>query len=521
MKAQHILLLLFCSHLFISNSYAAALKKKPELGISAAIEKGRKLIDDKKYRQSVLYFYNLIYNASDISEPNKLISKYYLGLALNRSQLYQTASFSLLSSSLSSDKKLSNKSFEQLVKAADALNDQSLLDYSFKKTNIDNITEIGREYFYNNLAKISLDASDPKMALSYVDKTLFINPENEEATYLKGLAYIKQNDNAAARPALEKIFHKYEFATAENSQKKDEATVALARANYNLQNWKTALDLYRKIPKDSRLYRQVLLEISWTYFRSNQFRSALSTIHSLNTPYYENFYDPESLVLRSIILLFICQPSDLEKSISFFNRYYVTAYDSLKEWNSQNYNDEKHFIAVEKVLKALSKNKNLTKNTTELPYFIFRSILEDPEVRVKVAYLNNIKKEQIALKSKFNVPAAKNFKNYSNKILNSRIRTVALEVGSLVKNQLQKFERELSDYITQFDFINYEYLDLKKNLAAQKTYETPQEASDGEKETRQFYIQSGFQYYPFEGEYWRDEIGNYQYLGKNQCGKNE
>ncbi|MNT91393.1 hypothetical protein D3C72_2324820 [compost metagenome] len=34
---------------------------------------------------------------------------------------------------------------------------------------------------------------------------------------------------------------------------------------------------------------------------------------------------------------------------------------------------------------------------------------------------------------------------------------------------------------------------------------------------RKFYIQNGYEYYPFQGEYWLDEIGNYHYLGKQSC----
>ena len=37
--------------------------------------------------------------------------------------------------------------------------------------------------------------------------------------------------------------------------------------------------------------------------------------------------------------------------------------------------------------------------------------------------------------------------------------------------------------------------------------------------TRDFYAQNGYRYWPFEGEYWRDEIGSYQYVGVNRCEK--
>jgi hypothetical protein len=43
------------------------------------------------------------------------------------------------------------------------------------------------------------------------------------------------------------------------------------------------------------------------------------------------------------------------------------------------------------------------------------------------------------------------------------------------------------------------------------------EASMDENVSREFYIKNGYEYYPFKGEYWLDEIGNYHYLGKQSC----
>ena len=38
-----------------------------------------------------------------------------------------------------------------------------------------------------------------------------------------------------------------------------------------------------------------------------------------------------------------------------------------------------------------------------------------------------------------------------------------------------------------------------------------------DKQDRSFYVQNGYEYYPFQGEYWLDEVGNYHYLGKQSC----
>ena len=35
--------------------------------------------------------------------------------------------------------------------------------------------------------------------------------------------------------------------------------------------------------------------------------------------------------------------------------------------------------------------------------------------------------------------------------------------------------------------------------------------------SRDFFVQNGFEFYPFQGEYWLDELGNYHYVGTQSC----
>ena len=67
-------------------------------------------------------------------------------------------------------------------------------------------------------------------------------------------------------------------------------------------------------------------------------------------------------------------------------------------------------------------------------------------------------------------------------------------------------------------FIRYEMITgrkdtLKKKIAGKET----ESQQIDEKNDRQFYIQNGYEYYPFQGEYWLDEVGNYHFLGKQSC----
>ena len=504
-------LILLSTFLFAQLSYSAPA--------ASPVDQGLNFYKQKNYRQAALLFYKAAYS-SPANDKSKLAAKYYLGLTLNKMKLHQVASFPLVSAAQGNNLSVSTKSFEQIVKASDALDDKSLLYYSLKKTKVEDLAEIGKELFYNRLADMYLDDNNPDRAMAELGKVLAINPENEEALYLKGLTFIKKNDPSSAIVNYEKLYKRYQDKPA-TSVKKAEATMALARSHYNSKHWADAISLYREIPKDNDLYRQAQAELTWSLFRAAQFRSALSVVQSLNTPYYENFYNPEALVLRSLILLFICQTEDLEKSVQLFQKNYLSTLNVLNVWNGSNYSAIEHYKEVEQTLSQLKKiqDGNLPVFKGRLPFFVLRSILEEPDIKLKVSYLNKIKLEKRSLYVQFQ--GSQSFLKFGTKIIDARIKNISAEIGEMIKAQLQEKEVELSEFASQFEFINYEMLNLKKEQAKKKAIasaDAPVASPQVNKnDKREFYIQNGYQYYPFQGEFWRDEIGNYQYVGVNRC----
>lgn len=487
---------------------------------ASLVDEGLKFYKQKNYKQAAILFYKASY-VSQKNEKNKLAAKYYFGLTLNKLKLYQVASFPLVSAAQGDNVGISKKAFEQIVKASDALDDKSLLYYSLKKTKVEDLAEIGKELFFNRLGDMLLEDNKSDQALVELNKALELNPENEEALYLKGLTYIKKNDSENAIIQYEKLLKKF-VDKPNTSRKKAEATIALARSHYNSKHWAEAINLYREIPKDNDLYRQTQVELTWALFRAAQFRSALSVVQSLNTPYYENFYNPEALVLRSLILLFICQADDLEKAIQLFQKNYLSTLSVINTWNNSNYSAMDHFKEVEQTLFQLKKiqNGNLPTLKGRLPFFVLRSILEEPDIKLKVSYLNKIRIEKRSLAVLFQGPESVGLVKFGTKIIDTRAKNISTEIGQMIKAQLAEKEEELSEYASQFEFINYELLNLKKEQAKKKANTNPESELANQinkNDKREFYIQNGYQYYPFQGEFWRDEIGNYQYVGVNRC----
>ena len=104
------------------------------------------------------------------------------------------------------------------------------------------------------------------------------------------------------------------------------------------------------------------------------------------------------------------------------------------------------------------------------------------------------------------------------RILNRRIQKARARAGRQVRAHLINLRADLLDLFEQEGFIRYEMINGKKEALKKKVAgkDLPTEQV-GESRNRDFYIQNGYEFWPFQGEYWLDELGNYFYVGQQSC----
>lgn len=486
-----------------------------------AISAAQKSFRDGQFRKSAVQFYNLAFTEKNLKPQEKSAARYYLGLSLMKLKMNQAAAFPLIITTRESSGTLAQKALQNLVVVSDRLNDTGLLDYTIRKVDPNNLGEVARDLYLNRLAQTQMNKGELDQALENLAAALRLQPHNEESLYLQGLIHLKKNQAEPAIASLSTLLDRYQSRPA-TDPKRGLASIALARAHYQGKNFKEAIDLYREIPKDHPAYRDSQIELTWSLFRSAQFRSAMSTIQTLHTPYYENFYDPESLILRAIILLFVCQNDEADKSLQNFTRNYTQAYSQIAQYNKAARTAESNYKQID----AARRHLNIIKKgaagnySGEIPFFVVRTLMDRGALKNKITYLKEIE-EEIKRAESLRQPSEKGLRTYIQKILLKRQANAQREAGQLLANSLRATEEELSVLSGDLNLLRYEVLNGKKKQARS---EYIKKVNNGEAHSRidhdnsrNFYISNGNRYWPFEGEYWRDEIGNYQYLGVNTC----
>jgi tetratricopeptide (TPR) repeat protein len=445
-------------------------------------------------------------------------AQFFLGLSLYRLQLKQTAAFPLVQLVREGSPDYKRKALDILVAIADSLDESSLLDYSLSKVTPDQLSETALGVVYYRLGEISLKSGQTDKAIASFQSSMEQKGVLENSLYSLALAYLIKKEPDKAIPLFSQLVEKYEKKSV-TDRKRGLAILGLARSYYQAHKWKEAVDAYRRIPKDHPFYRETLMELSWALFRSGRFRSALSPLQTLHTPYYSNFYDPESLLLHGIILLFSCRYSEVQPLIKSFDENYHPAIAKVQEWIQGARSAQDYFQELDKAYRTLSimkKTGNL-KTDSQIPFFIMRTILDETDLLREVRYLDRVRQEKALVAKILNTGTQKKLQAYSLKIIDGRIKAAKTRMAFRVQSHLKKKVDSFGEFADQFGFLKYETLNgLRTSLKSHIASGGDEQSVDSGR-TRDFYIRNGFRFWPFQGEYWRDEMGSYQYVGVNSC----
>lgn len=442
-----------------------------------------------------------------------LSGRYGFGVALIRLRLPHLASIPMMTVATQGTGKLQKKALDNLVKISYDTNDASLLNYSINKLTIEDLEETSQEIYYNRLAEYYHENKKFDQALQYLDAALKKNRENEKALHLAGLIYLKKN-----QPDKAAEFFKYLAAfwdrKAPNDETKGVALANYARALYQNRKLVEAEAIYRQIPKDHTLYRKVQMELAWTLFRAGKIRSALSALQTLHTPYYENFYDPESFILRSLILLFACQGDEAMKSVKAFDKNFAGLDAILSNWLERK-PDPASVISEIQTFQQKLKASNFDKKGA-LPFFVVRTLIDEYPLSGLLRSKNEILKEQQLFLKTFRKENTGRLAAYVKKAYAAKLRNLDKNIARVFNFKVAAFQNDYRDLESQVEFLKYEILEERKRASKAKIKANEIKKLD-DNEKRSFYVQNGYRYWPFNGEYWIDEIGNYQYLGVNRC----
>lgn len=279
------------------------------------------------------------------------------------------------------------------------------------------------------------------------------------------------------------------------------ALLGLGRLHYGRGEYAQARTAYESVPRYSRFWDQALFENGFARFQSDDYGGALGSLQALHAPQFEGAFQPESWILKATVYYYACLYDEVKTTLEAFEARYGPMARQL----------EPH--AHEDLELTLAFNLVAAENR-RLPAPVYLWIRQNERIQDVMRMLERVDAERRALVAR---PAWRGTRlvGETQSALEEVRGTLVQVGGQFARSRLLEAARNLRTFADQAELIRVQTaLDEKELLSAgvdqkalleRQAIYRPQ--SPGEE----------WEYWQFQGEFWRDEIGYYQYTLKRGC----
>jgi hypothetical protein len=339
-----------------------------------------------------------------------------------------------------------------------------------------------------------------------------------KAKFFEGVTYVRKYEGKPAVDAFKEILvigeeRPKQYSADDIDNYRELAQLQMARVFYSTQQFDTSIKYFEKLPQDSADWAESLFEASWAYYMKTLNSKALGNIHTLNAPYFENQFFPESELLKSVIYFKYCLYDQAEEAIQDFNDKYGPLKKNLEEMVAK-FDDNAEFYDYVKKVKA--GKAGLDDKTQRL----VMSVLNDKTLLKTFAWVDELNKE-LAMHAKSD--KAWQTTQVASEVLQEltvQQSVAAAEAGKVARDRIERLARELRSLTNDGLKIKYEILNGKAEKLSVDSLagKGVQQVSKSHKEEPIIVDDEHFQW-KFIGEYWMEELGYYRFKIRSRCPK--
>ncbi|MEZ4742152.1 MAG: hypothetical protein R3B45_06875 [Bdellovibrionota bacterium] len=302
---------------------------------------------------------------------------------------------------------------------------------------------------------------------------------------------------------------------AEGDWLREQANLNIARVHYETRRYREAIRYYAEINRESENWLDAIFEAAWAFFLMQNHNSTLGNIHTLQSPFFENRFFPESYILQAITFLRLCRYDEVKKSLVKFKDRYRPVLKDVKSFLAATKNNPKLLFQTVYDYRAGSLNKYRSAWAILDALSRTDSYLEAGRtIRFADSELARLSRAPRKWRASGLLDELETFLRKKKIASRSGVGKRLFDYGKTYYTYLN----ELSD---QTKLINAEMLLGKVDALRSKL----KLDNEGAKKSYNFIggmkplnVGQDLEYWPFEGEYWEDELGGYVYNIDDKCG---
>ena len=357
------------------------------------------------------------------------------------------------------------------------------------------------------------------------------------AVFFVGITHVRERRAQPAAKAFLSIIEKYDgklFLDDDEERFLNLAWLSLARIYYSTDHFESAMAAWEHVPQASEYYLDAAFEESWAFFQTDQLDRALGNIHTINSPYFDEFFYPESVVLKAVIYFGQCMYDDAQQTVTDFRVQYEPIQLEV-QGALDKFQDNESFFKFLRKLREMVASDELPEEAktaddqgpqgggTIMGFApdalnVIKGALGDRTLLRNLEYVEILEKEEKKLAQ---MPPM-----FINSAAGVRIqqdintaKTVAVDnTGNLARSRYERLLNEIQDLLNQATRVEIEIL---KALRGELDMEIRAEQAMSGPTVDEEEVESDAEHvlWPFEGEFWRDELGYYRQPIVNKCGR--
>jgi tetratricopeptide (TPR) repeat protein len=337
-----------------------------------------------------------------------------------------------------------------------------------------------------------------------------------KAKFFEGVTYVRKFEGKPAVDAFKEILvigqeHPKAYKEDDIENYNELAQLQMARVFYSTQQFDTSIKYFEKLDQNSLDWTESLFEASWAYYMKTLNSKALGNIHTLNAPYFENQFFPESVLLKAVIYFKYCLYDQAEEAIQDFNEKYMPLAKNLQDLVAK-YDDNAEFYDYVKKVKA--SKAGLDVQTQRL----VMSVLNDKTLLKTFAWVDELNHELDMLQKSDKAWQTTQVAAEVLQELTVQQSVAAADAGKVARDRVERLARELRTLSNDGLKIKFEILNGKAEKISTDSVKGVEKIKADHKEEPIVVDDEHFQW-KFNGEYWKDELGYYRFKIRSRCPK--
>lgn len=480
------------------------------------LEDAIKAFEAKKPLTASLMFYEMLQDNQFPEKESKI--EYYLGRALFELQLYHSAQYYFTEVL---KKGPSNPYFKyalpKLVTIAKYTGDESDLSRIVAKVPPEEFPRSARNQLYYLLGARLYSGGKLTEARKYFGQVSDRSELFTRSKYFEGVIYAKQEKlKSAVRSFTDVVKTKGEAQTQQELEDldrlRDLSILQIGGIYYSIERFDDAKTWFDNVPRDSVYWPQAQFQAAWSNYMVSDLNLTLGQLLTVQSPYFaEHEWQPEATILRALTFFTLCNYRDIARELDEFDGRYKPMHEELKDFLKQYSSEDGRRLADQ----AYDRYFGPRAADTTLPRSFFVKILRNRELAGIVTHLEVMDREEQLIDAQ---------KTQWKDVVGTQLHKVVAEdrerlkrrAGLLMLQEMAQQTTILGDLLTQSQIIRFEVQDARRADYQYKL--TNQDLQDTSKEYEVDFATSPNRiYWPFNGEFWKDELGYYWYTEQGNC----